>query len=719
MGSTVTGSGVTNIFDSTEQIAIGNYDFSTGGTPVAGYYHAFELRDGIDGTVVANPDFNRQGRLTTTLSDTASSPNTWQLGPDAFVETFMRRFDGEIASWQPTRDISGNAPIVEIEAAGLTRRFQQADAPARSSMYRAHTNPASTNVVAYWPLEDGSDATELASGISGYPAMEISGSPTLAAYDGWVASAAIPQMGTGTFRGAVPPYDSSGGAAEIYFFMDITSAVGSETSLLWVKTTGTARYFEVRLLANGNLRTRAYDSSQTEISDGAGNLGSELVFGLNSRGYLILKFDLAEVGSDLVWSTGINDFLATDTIADTPFSEVDISDTLTGYSFGRIAEVTIGRGGGLGSVYLSHVVVSNISDWFLSNVAKGIVAWNGEAPGARIVRICSEENLETYYVNSYLTDGTVLGDQLPNTVVDLLTEAAKTDVGMLFESREIFGIGYRDRSGFYSRAPVLALSATGDHLSDPLTPTYDDQGTVNDVTVRRVSGSSARAELTTGSLSTQDPPNGVGRYTTSVDVSLQTDATLGNQAYWRLHLGTVDEPRYGTLSVDLSADGFTDATTALALAVDVGDRIVVTDPDADLPPDDIDQLAIGYSEQYNEFQHVISYVTVPAEPWRVGISDTNDARADTGGSELASDITSSATSIDVTTTGTSRWADSATYSSDFPFDIAVGGERMTVTAISGTTTAQTFTVTRGVNGVSKAHSSGDAVELFQKTYLAL
>ena len=49
---------------------------------------------------------------------------------------------------------------------------------------------------------------------------------------------------------------------------------------------------------------------------------------------------------------------------------------------------------------------------------------------------------------------------------------------------------------------------------------------------------------------------------------------------------------------------------------------------------------------------------------------------------------------------------------DGDFDIVIGGERMTVTAVSGTGTSQTLTVARSVNGVTKTHAAGADVELF-------
>ena len=65
------------------------------------------------------------------------------------------------------------------------------------------------------------------------------------------------------------------------------------------------------------------------------------------------------------------------------------------------------------------------------------------------------------------------------------------------------------------------------------------------------------------------------------------------------------------------------------------------------------------------------------------------------------------------------WIDSGTYPDQFPFDIVVTGERMTVTAISSTTTPQLFTVIRSVNGVQKAHNAGEPVNLYHPAIAAL
>jgi hypothetical protein len=61
----------------------------------------------------------------------------------------------------------------------------------------------------------------------------------------------------------------------------------------------------------------------------------------------------------------------------------------------------------------------------------------------------------------------------------------------------------------------------------------------------------------------------------------------------------------------------------------------------------------------------------------------------------------------------------AAYPAEFPFGATCEGEDVTVTAITGSSSPQTFTVTRSVNGVVKAHSAGADLSLTDPTYLAL
>src|SRR5690606_38685000 len=114
----------------------------------------------------------------------------------------------------------------------------------------------------------------------------------------------------------------------------------------------------------------------------------------------------------------------------------------------------------------------------------------------------------------------------------------------------------------------------------------------------------------------------------------------------------------------------------------------------------------------------------PEAPHRVGVwgsatdpdSEDTDARYDTAGAELGSSVDSDDTALIVITTVGQPFTTDA---NDLPFGITVGGEKMTVTAVSGETSPQILTVTRSVNGVVKSHPAGTAVQLSDPVVWAL
>lgn len=79
-------SGTTSIHAGTASLQVGNRSESGTGAPTTGRVYAAEVRDGIDGTVVADPDFSAEDAGTTSFSDDAG--NTWTLGGTAEIVGF-------------------------------------------------------------------------------------------------------------------------------------------------------------------------------------------------------------------------------------------------------------------------------------------------------------------------------------------------------------------------------------------------------------------------------------------------------------------------------------------------------------------------------------------------------------------------------------------------------------------------------------------------------
>jgi hypothetical protein len=304
--------------------------------------------------------------------------------------------------------------------------------------------------------------------------------------------------------------------------------------------------------------------------------------------------------------------------------------------------------------------------------------------------------------------------------MDLLKDCANTDLGILAESRAILGLAYRTRASIYNQQPVASIPYKS---LGQLLPVEDDANTSNDVTAVRTTGSSFRTSLDAGTLSTQLPPNGVGPYSNEVDISLANDSQLPDEAGWRVHLGTVDEARFPAIMVGLDHPTIATnaALTAALRGADPGDRIVVTGtPAGRMAPGDVSQLAQGMTETFTAKEHTITFKCTPESPWRVGVyaaaAAGTTSKYSSDGSTLNTGVTATATSWSVATlAGSAVWT---TTPAEFPFDWLVAGERVTVTAISGTTSPQTATVVRSVNGVVKAQVAGATIALYQPAVYA-
>jgi hypothetical protein len=94
---------------------------------------------------------------------------------------------------------------------------------------------------------------------------------------------------------------------------------------------------------------------------------------------------------------------------------------------------------------------------------------------------------------------------------------------------------------------------------------------------------------------------------------------------------------------------------------------------------------------------------------RILVGSHAPAKANTDGSELASGVDADDGTLSVNVTAGPRWTTDA---HEMPILIAAGGEHMLVTAISGTSNPQTFTIgARSYNGVTKSHLAGTPVSL--------
>lgn len=619
------------------------------------------------------------------------------------LEVRSPRFAGEVAEWPPRWDTTGRDAHAPIQAAGPTRRLEAGNAQAASALRRGIETLA-VPVVGYWPCEEGERATYFASTLDGAPPMIWANAvPELAADDVFDCSRPLPRMNFADWGGYTKPYPGPYLQAQVRALVAAPeNGDHDDVILLRVHTAGGAAWWDVVYNAAGStfpgtLRVNAYNSVGILIG-GTGTPVNYQMDGAPAR----LGLALVQNGSTIEWTFSVLK------VGD-GLSAVYDSGTIAAHNFGMVTSVLVNVFNRGENITVGHISVQReVSDIF--ELSDQLNAWASELAPERVRRLCGEARVPVALTRAGVASGARMGTQRPEGLLDLLDECAEADLGELFEARGHTGLGYRAVGTLQAQTPVVTLPVGS--LVDPFEPVDDDRTLRNDVAVTRRDGSSAYASLDSGPLSTLQPSEGgVGRYSTEITVNVGGDVQLPDIAGWLLNLGTVDRERYPRLCVELSRSVF-DASPATALAVldlAVGDRLAVQADPSRAIVDPISQLVRGWTETLGPDRlHRVEFSCVPEEPYRSAVADATLGRIDSSSSTLVGALTSSATSFQVASTA-ERWT---TETAQFPLDVLIGGERMTVSAIAGTVSPQTFTISaRSVNGVVKAHPAGAPVRV--------
>lgn len=703
LGSDVTRSGTTSIFSGSAPLTIIDGPASgLGGSVIRGKVFAAQVWSGFGGTLVANPDFTAQTHGATSFVDSVG--RTWTLNGTVELSTRDIRFTGEVASWPQKWDVTGKDVYTPVEYGGILRRLSQGNLPLPSAMTAGY--PKVAGVVAYWPMEDGSGSTSLASGLSTGLPMKIIGSPNLASDSTFACSKPIPVVNNATLTAGVIPYVSAANQAQVQWLQHIPDSGDTDLGVLAriSFTGGTVGKFDVIYGTGGTMRVQPYDSAGAAI--GSTSPIGFVADGLHHR----VRFQFLQNGGNVDWTFGVR-------LVGVVNSNVGTSGTITGYTLGTVSRVAFNPLLTLDGTSVGQAIVL---DRTLDTTEQNqlLDAFVGEAAGRRIQRLCRDAGV-TIQGDGNLSDTALMGAQLPDTLVNLLQDCANTDLGILYECRDQYAIGYRPRSVMYNHPADLTLSYSG-HQMNALEPVEDDQLLANDVTATRTNGSSYRATQTTGRLSTSPPPAGVGSYPSNPTINVSSDDVLDDQAGWRLRLGTLDEARYPSVPLSLQSPAFANnaALTLGAANIDVGDRVLITNPPAWLPPEDISQIVQGTSEVLLQYQRDLTFNCSPSSPYDTigvyGISSTVSRYSGSGTSTLQTGVNSTATTLSILTASGVLWTHI-----DGDYDIIMAGERMTVKNVTGASSPQSVTVVRSVNGIVKAQVAGASFGLFAPAYYAL
>lgn len=624
------------------------------------------------------------------------TPVRVRVDPDGLG--FRQRFTGFADSFQPRWDKSGASAWVEVTASGSLRRISQGSQPVVSAMTRTTLKRA--NVVAYWPAEEGKNANQLASAIGGTP-MSFIGAPELASNTQFDCSNPIPVLKNTVLRGSVPRYSGtgqvqlrflmacpSGGFASDFILASLFVSGGSVCRLDLVYKTG----------SGGSLQLKAYSGTGGLVMTGG-------LYGYAADGkYRQYSLTMAQNGANIDCTIIAQEIGTT--------FNLSTVDTITTRTVSQINSVSINPDRAVTDFALGQFIVLNTSAAITSELVSPN-AYASEDPADRLGRVATENGLfYVVYDNTGVDDPAKMrmGPQKVQPLLTLLRECEANDGGIMFDG-DTEGVSLRRlRSIENQDTAVLTADFAAGATSGEFEPLDDDQFNRNLVVATRQAGAAYTVTDSTGPLGTTK----IGIYDDSITVSLDADQRAQDVAGWAVNLGTVEGYRYPVLELDFNRTPELASTWANSIPGDRVDLLNVRDVRPEHPAGDISTILVGSHERISQFEWLATANLAPYSPYRVGIlaNDTGDTgpevlRCIVEGSTLASSATSGASSLSVATPTGPLWT---TVADDFPFTISVQGIAITVTAISGTSSPQTFTV--DPTTVTRNLSNSQPVELW-------
>lgn len=699
-------------------------------TPPVGFTEQADINDSnaITGSVATRALTSTN--ITTALDFTASGNVDLGHGLTVTISSRSYRFHGEVSEWPPRASCGDGNLWVPITASGPLRRLNQGS-EAISSMRKFYEDLEAadpTDVWAYWPLEDGGNAIVPLPGIeNGVPMTIPAGQAQFAASSALFGSQSTIVLESGTRLQGNILQNVNGliHTSALYAFGGNQPDNGAV--LIEIRTTGSVAVWRI-IYSTGFIFTMSgFDGDGALIgSTAALNLSSSMT--VNSR--FLLTASMTQSGADAVMSFNV-------TIIDDNYlvTQNGIGGLLAGRTIGIVKQVRIGTG--LTNVTIGHLAIGNTAG-VADATDPAIIGHFGEQAAYRIKRLLDGTGVifiadlspyQTAVIPSATTETgtTPMGEEPVDTLVNKIQQTVETDRGVLYEDRNRLGLIYKAPDALYNQAPTAPLEY-GD-LGAPLDPMDDDLLVSNDVTVSQVNGSQARVVETTGPLSIQVPPAGVGTYTGGASVNAASDLILPDIANWLLRLGTWDDFRFDRINIRNLA--ILDCPTnpplvRFAAALDPGDVISIDDLPDWLPPDLIRQLVRGSEEFLDKYDWSMSFNTVPAGPYDVGILSEEGAAAPAedapmryssqGTETSASFVAGTDTTLSVETLLGPLW----TTTPGGSFDIRVSGVRLRVTAISAATGQfQDFTVEQTpINGIIKTIPAGTEVALWTPAVFA-
>lgn len=632
--------------------------------------------------------------------------------------SWTTRFQGGAVGFTPKWDKPGRWATAELEASGPLRILDQGALPTVSAM--RYGTMLDSKVVAYWPLEDEQQSQTALPAIGGSPGnfltWDYGASTTVAgvvgefsSYANIASSAPILTMALGggldldltTTSGASSTtsalFGSPAGVPTSGNRADIPSRPNTGVLLVvFTPNGGSIKVWELGVLANGSLNLIAYSSAGARTYNGATKVFSQAVgFNLSPNTDYEIGLTLSQSGSTTTWDMWTME-VATGVTA-------HFGGTQSNSGAGaQVNGVRIGDYSDVPGLGVGHVVVRAPS-MTLGADANWVTGYPGETVQTRITRMANLSNFDVAAQAPTTNETAVsitaaMGPQYWDTLSNALREAELTGLALLYDGLApgFTYVSRRFRQIAAAGPAALTLDAASAHLMEPFDPIDDDQILFNHYQVNRHGGNQGVEYI---DVTGPEGTNAVGDHANSWTVNPSTDSGLVKYAQWGVNVGTVQGFRYPTASFALHTNPSLIPGWLACLPQSRIDITNISSIRPGLSPDPIWLLLEGWTETISTFEWTVTANTSAAEPWNVirlaaatGSTGDDICHMDTDSSQLNTSASAGATSISVRTNSGPLWVTSAADADSFPFWITVGGLRVQVTAISGASSPQTFTL---------------------------
>lgn len=640
--------------------------------------------------------------------------------------TWLLKYQGNAVEWTPNWDVTGVFATVTLTASGPLRQLNQGSLPATS--YYAQTIPTSSlfpGLLYYWNNEGG-NGVEGSDGISQcfptVPAGIIDPNnaavlnANLAYLPNVIAttnSSAFPISGpvpsAWDFSSGTLPATTNTGHLQFRMMIAISSLPTGQTQplLYWKTSSSSTLLWALYLVDNGNL----FISNGTNATGSGGFTGTQVSFGANGQVYY-LQLQMTTNGSGSNVTVDAMKFDGT---------SGGFTWNATGSTTGYCTYVNW-IGPNINStdtpIMETHMTIQNAQQSVLT-MATFYQGNPGESVSSRMTRIANAANIPiTIYTATNPETSTnpadTMGGQFFDSTSSLLRECEATGVGRLYDGLNA-GLTYVPRVLRMSQQPSLTLDVTQGAVIMPFQPVYDDQQIYNQATVSRRNGSSVT--YTDNASAAQ-----IGVYSNSYSTNQEDDSALLLAAQWYTNLGTPEGYRYPTFSFDLEKQPSLIPSWLNCFPACRMDVTNISTVRGQHPAGTVRNVLEGWTETIGQFRWHVDANCSSYEPWKVvtlaaatGTTLDTVGRYESDGSTIVSSVAFGGTSLSVATPSGPLWTQSSVTADDFPLTIAVNGIPVTVTAISGASSPQTFTVLPLAHGVS----AGNAVTIYQNAVLGM